>query len=193
MSRVLLAEAAAVDEVVDVISNGGLAVVPTETVYGLAASPAARDAVERIFTAKKRDRSNAIGILVSDLDAAWLYGITNPEARQLAQRWPGPLTLILRRTEDASLWKLGGDESTIGIRVPSHAFTREVLAKTGPLAVTSANLSGEPTHPHISEIQRDLGDAVDLYIDAGPIASLPSEVISLIGEPTVLRERNPGG
>ena len=103
--------------------------------------------------------------------------------------WPGPLTVVLPRTDRSRSWELGGDPATIGIRVPAHPLAIALLRRTGPMAVTSANLSGRSTVESCSELRRTFGTAVDVYLCAEtPLRGLPSTVVSLLGEePAVVR------
>lgn len=145
---------------VKVLCGGGLVVVPTETVYGLAADPRLEGAEDRIYTAKERDRGKPIPLMALNLDAVRQYGgVLNADARRLARRyWPGPLTLVLPcrgRTE--------------GFRVPDHAVTKALLkAMGGVLRVTSANISGAPAALDAASAMSGLAGRVQLALDAGP-------------------------
>jgi L-threonylcarbamoyladenylate synthase len=153
-------EPAAIKHAVKVLRAGGLVIVPTETVYGLAADPQVDGAEERIYEAKTRDRGKPIPLMATSLDAVKHHGATlSPLARRLARRyWPGPLTLVLPC----------GDR-TEGFRVPDHAVTQALLkASGGVLRVTSANVSGEPAAVDAATASAALGDRVGLVLDAGP-------------------------
>ena len=171
---------------VEALESGAVIVLPTDTVYGVAAALSHPDAVRRIFRIKKRPRSKPLPVLVDGLEQARLLGRFGRDARQAAQDgWPGPVTLVVPSISDLSL--LGGDGTTVGLRAPDHAFALKVLSLAGPLAATSANISGNQTPSTIEDIRADLGDDVDLYVDDGPHAQAPSSVISLIGPPRKLR------
>lgn len=186
--RVLAAGApAAVDEAARVLAGGGLVVIPTDTVYGVAARIDRPEAVRRIFELKGRPREKALPVLVADLETARRLAVFTPQALELAATgWPGPLTLVLERGALAA--DLGGDGRTVALRIPDHPAALELLARAGPLAATSANPSGRPPHRSVEEIAASLGEGVDLYLDGGRLGSTPSRVISLVGEPRVLRE-----
>jgi L-threonylcarbamoyladenylate synthase len=177
--------------VVEALARGELVVLPTDTVYGLAARPELPEATARLFEAKGRSRDLTLPVLVADQDGAGLVGTLDDRARLLAERfWPGPLTLVVERTEASAGWDLGEDRGTIGLRVPDHDRTRALLVETGPLAVTSANRSGDPTPPDCDGVRAVLGDAVTVYLCDDPRpAGPPSTVLDLTGQdPRVLRE-----
>lgn len=178
-------------EAAEALARGGLVVVPTDTVYGVAARPDLPEATARVFTAKGRPRDLTLPVLAADAEAAGLAGNLDERALSLAGRfWPGPLTLVVPRTERSAPWDLGEDRNTIGLRVPDHRWTRALLAETGPLAVTSANRSGEPTPPDCDGVRAALGPAVEVYVCDDPRpAGPPSTVLDLTGpEPLVLRQ-----
>lgn len=176
-----------VAEVAKVLSTGGICVVPTETVYGLACLPET-GAIERIFEVKDRPANKTLQLLIPG--ASWLerFGVASPQARALAAEfWPGPLTLVVGASQEAPAAVSG--EGTIGLRVPAHPLALELLELTGPLAATSANLAGEPTPPTIAEISKVFGDSVDGYLDGGYIDGSGSSVVSVVGgEVSILRD-----
>jgi tRNA threonylcarbamoyl adenosine modification protein (Sua5/YciO/YrdC/YwlC family) len=152
------------------LARGDLVILPTETVYGVAADPRAPGAVEKIFPAKGRSPDKAVTLLAADEDQVRRQGAEfPPAARALAARyWPGPLTLVLKAGREF-----------VGFRVPAHAVALDVLRKAGSvLAVTSANRSGEPPARVAADAARALGSAVALSLDAGPSAGgVPSTVV----------------
>ena len=171
--RILPCNDAALDEAAAVLNAGGVVVIPTDTVYGLAAHPDFPDAVERLYTIKGRESGKKIALLASDSSAVESFGFPLPEkAAQLAGcHWPGALTMVL------------GDE---GFRVPDHDWTRLLLAKCGGvLRVTSANLSGGKAATDAPQALADVGLSADLVVDDG---ASPGGVAS-----TVLRVRADGG
>ena len=176
---------------VEALARGDLVVLPTDTVYGVAARPELPGATARLFEAKGRSRDLTLPVLLADRNGAGLVGSLDGRARRLSERfWPGPLTLVVERTEASAGWDLGDERGTIGLRVPDHDRTRALLAETGPLAVTSANPSGEPTPPDCDGVRAVLGDAVTVYLCDDPRpAGPPSTVFDLTGQdPRVLRE-----
>ena len=183
--------AAGIDAATAAIAAGDLVVLPTDTVYGLAADAFSADAVQGLVSAKGRGRDMPPPVLIgapATLEAlaievpAWLRAMT-------AELWPGPLTVVCR--EQPSLnWDLGDTRQTVAVRVPDHDVALAVLKATGPLAVSSANLTGEPAATTIDDAERMLGDAVAVYLDAG---TSPGGVASTIldvtaATPRVLRE-----
>jgi len=154
------------------IGRGELVVIPTDTVYGVAADAFSAEAVQRLLDAKGRGRAAPPPVLVPGLptlDA--LAESVPPEVRALvAELWPGGLTVILRAR--ASLdWDLGDTGGTVALRMPDEPLALELLAETGPLAVSSANRTGEPAATTAAEAEAMLGDAVAVYLDAGPVGA----------------------
>ena len=193
MARIVKADAeGALAEAVDVLRRGGVVAYPSDTVYGLGAAAGDALAVERVFTVKDRDAEKALSLLLADAaDLAPLCSDVTLLARVFAQRyWPGPLTLVLRRSSTFESVALGGGD-TVAVRVPEHPFLRELIRALGePITGTSANRSGRPACRSAQEVEQELGEAVDLIIDGGPSAAGPeSTVVSLTGSlPVVLRE-----
>jgi L-threonylcarbamoyladenylate synthase len=193
MARIVKAEAeGALAEAVDVLRHGGVVAYPSDTVYGLGAAANDARAVERIFAVKNRDAEKALSLLLADAaDLTPLCSDVPLLGRVFAERyWPGPLTLVLRRSPALESAALGGGD-TVAVRVPDHPFLRELLRALGePITGTSANRSGRPACRTAQEVEQELGDAVDLIIDGGPSAAGPeSTVVSLTGSlPVVLRE-----
>lgn len=170
---------------------GGLIVLPTDTVYGLGTRPDDAAATSRLFEAKGRPRELTLPVLVPTTAAARTIAAFDEHAETLALAfWAGPLTLVLPRTDLSAGWDLGGDPETVGVRMPHHPLALAVLARTGPLAVTSANRTTEPTPPTCDGVERVFGDAVEVYLcDPEPLAAAASTVVDLAhGEPRVLRE-----
>lgn len=177
----------ALREAARVLGAGGVVGVPTDTVYGLAASLAAPGAPAQLFAVKGRPERVALPVLVADADAAAELAPLGPEAERLAERfWPGALTLVLRRRRGVEV-DLGGDATTIGLRVPALDATRSLLRVAGPLATTSANHHGEPPATTAGAVA-SLSAAVALVLDAGELTGAPSTVVDLTGDtPRLLR------
>jgi len=193
MARIVRADAdSALAEAVAVLKGGGLVAYPSDTVYGLGAAAGDERAIERVFVVKDRDTEKALSLLLADAaDLAPLCAQVPFLARVFAQRyWPGPLTLVLRRSPVFQSAALGGGD-TVAVRVPDHAFLRELIRALGEaITGTSANRSGGPACRSAQEVEQELGEAVDLIIDGGPSGAGPeSTVVSLTGSlPVVLRE-----
>jgi len=150
------------------IARGELVVIPTDTVYGVAADAFSPAAVQRLLDAKGRDRTAPPPVLVpgvSTLDA--LADPIPDEARALvAEFWPGGLTIILRARAMLD-WDLGETRGTVALRMPSDPIALELLAETGPLAVSSANRTGEPAALTAADAEAMLGESVSVYLEAG--------------------------
>ncbi len=177
------------DAAVNALEDGQLVVVPTDTVYGVAAHPGVEGAVGRLFWVKGRPLDKAIPILGRTQDDLAKLARFDDRASLLAKEfWPGPLTLVLPRAGGFDL-DLGGSETeTVAVRVPDHDVTLQLVERTGPLAVTSANLSGEPAATTVEAARAALGARVTVYVDAGETKGMGSTVVSLVAEPTCLRE-----
>lgn len=150
------------------IGRGELVVIPTDTVYGVAADAFSPAAVQRLLDAKGRDRTAPPPVLVPGiptLDA--LTEFVPDEVRALvAKFWPGGLTVVLRARPTLD-WDLGETRGTVAVRMPSDRIALELLAETGPLAVSSANRTGEPAAMTAAAAQEQLGDSVAVYLEAG--------------------------
>ncbi len=173
------------------LRSGHVAVVPTDTVYGLAADALNPEAVERLYIIKERPRSQPIPVLLADIEDVWFVIRSFPApAHRLARAfWPGPLTLVLpARPELPSILREGKD--TVGVRIPNHDWLRTLIRRLRrPLAATSANLSGHPPALSAQEVVTSMGERVPLVLDAGPApGGQPSTVVDCTGsEPVILR------
>ena len=169
----------AFENVAEVLNRGGVAVIPTDTVYGLAARPDFSEAVERLYTIKGREAKKPIALLASDIAAIERFGSpVAGKAQELAEKhWPGALTLVI------------GEE---GFRIPDHAETRELIAACGGvLRVTSANLSGQRPATDAPQALADVGLSADYVVDDGVSpGGVPSTVVRVHPDGTleVLRE-----
>jgi tRNA threonylcarbamoyl adenosine modification protein (Sua5/YciO/YrdC/YwlC family) len=180
----------AVDAAVTALRRGELVVLPTDTVYGIAADAFSPAAVARLLEAKGRGRDMPVPVLVG----SWrtIDGLAEhvPQvARQLVEAfWPGPLTLVVRAAPSLA-WDLGETRGTVAVRMPLHPVALAVLDATGPLAVSSANRSGLPPAVDADDAERQLGGAVSVYLDGGPSGEpVPSTIVDLTGDsPRVLR------
>jgi tRNA threonylcarbamoyl adenosine modification protein (Sua5/YciO/YrdC/YwlC family) len=171
-----------------VLRAGALVVIPTDTVYGVAAMPAIPGGIEAIFRAKGRSEDKALPILGATIESLAKVVVLDERARAVAERfWPGPLTLVLKRTVGFPYDLGGSDPETVAVRIPSSMVALELLRMSGPLAVTSANVSGEQPATSVEGARSALGNAVGVYLDGGPCSGSPSTVVSLVDEPIVLR------
>jgi L-threonylcarbamoyladenylate synthase len=170
------------------VRRGRLVVLPTDTIYGVGALPRSHGGVAGIFAAKGRPMDRPIPVLAANAEDLYDVVVFDERARAVAAAlWPGPLSLVLERRPGWP-YDLGGNQATIAVRVTRNEVARRLLERTGPLAVTSANLSGEPPAVTVDEARAALGDRVAVYLDGGPCTDEPSSVVSLVGEVRLLRE-----
>jgi L-threonylcarbamoyladenylate synthase len=169
----------AVDAAVAALRAGGAVVLPTDTVYGLAALPAH---VDVLYALKGRPDAVPVAVLVADADQAATVGLLDGPGRRLAERfWPGPLTIVLAPVD--------GD-ATVGVRCPDDDLVRALASRVGPLPTTSANRHGEPTPPTAQEAAASLTGEPALVLDGGTCGGVASTVVDVSGggDPVVLRE-----
>ena len=172
------------------LRRGELVVLPTDTVYGVGADAFAPDAVAAILAAKGRGREMPPPVLIPSVQT--LDGLATHVpvyARDLIRAfWPGPLTLVFV-AQSSLMWDLGETNGTVAVRMPKDDMALKLLDVIGPMAVTSANVSGQTPAKTILEAQAQLGSAVSVYLDAGPCSdSLPSTMLDCTGEaPVILR------
>ena len=172
------------------LRQGAIVALPTDTVYGIAADLRLPDAIGRLFAAKARPPDKAVALLIADADQASVLGEVSPAARVLAERfWPGGLTLVLPVRAGVTLPDALAGGTTVGVRVPDHACPRALAAALGPLPTTSANRSGAADARDAQAIADDLGDAVALVLDGGPIHGGPASTVvdCTTDRPTALR------
>lgn len=165
--------------VIATLRRGGVVVMPTDTVYGLAARASDPAATAALFRCKGRGTDIPIAVLCSS--TAQAFGLAAPPVpdhadRLAARHWPGGLTLVLPRRTDLD-WALGEPHDTIGVRCPDHDLVRAVAEAVGPIATTSANRHGEPTPASAPEAVASLVGAVDLVVDGGTLTGAPSTVV----------------
>jgi L-threonylcarbamoyladenylate synthase len=178
------------DEAAAALRRGELVVLPTDTVYGVAADAFDPAAVTCLLAAKGRGRQVPPPVLVGTVRAASAlvedFGSVGEDL--IDQFWPGGLTLVCRASRSL-LWDLGDTKGTVAIRMPLHPVALDLLRRTGPLAVSSANRSGEPSATTAEEAEAQLGDAVAVYLDDGACpANVPSTIVDLTGTvPRLLR------
>jgi L-threonylcarbamoyladenylate synthase len=170
---------------------GGVIIMPTDTVYGLGADARSAEAVRRLFAVKQRPWGKAVPVLLAEAGEAEEYVQVSEAARMLISRfWPGGLTLVLPARPGAGLAPgAGGPDGSVGLRVPADATARAIIAEAGcPVAAPSANRAGAPPPATFAEAQAAVGELVDAAVDGGPCrVGEPSTVLSLVGEPRVLR------
>lgn len=174
-------------EALRIIEAGGLVAFPTDTVYGLAADVHSETAIDRIYQAKGRDMAKAIPVLINNFDQINQVALDLPDsARRLADRfWPGALTLIVPRLPD--LPENLSSSLTVAVRMPNYPPVQTVLQHCGPLAVTSANLSGQANPLTAEDVFNQLGGRIDLILDGGPVTGgVPSTIVDCSVDPVVI-------
>ncbi len=179
-----LAEAAAA------VLKGELVVLPTDTVYGLGADAFRAAAVSILLAAKGRDRAMPPPVLVGSVRAAsaLVEDLGQYGQALIDEFWPGGLTLVCRASRTLQ-WDLGETKGTVAVRMPLHPLALDLLKETGPMAVSSANLTGNPPATTAAQAREQLGDAVSVYLDGGPCSgAAPSTIVDLTGDaPRLLR------
>ncbi len=180
----------ALDEAVNAIGRGALIVLPTDTVYGIGTDAFSTAGVAALLAAKGRSRQSPPPVLVPDHRTLAALTVETPAAVQtLAEKfWPGALTIICQ-AQPALTWDLGETHGTVAVRMPNHPAALALLRRTGPLAVSSANITGAKPARTAAAAQAQLGESVAVYLDAGDApGGVPSTIIDATGpELTVLR------
>lgn len=163
---------------VSLIERGGVAVIPTDTIYGIIASAWNKDAVERVYKIKERNKNKPFIILISSFDDLKEFSIEEKYINKVKKEkiWPGPVSAILP-CNDKNLKYLHRDKNTLAFRLPSNENLKKFISKTGPLVAPSANKEGEKPAQTISQAKRCFGGQVDRYIDGGEITGLASKII----------------
>jgi L-threonylcarbamoyladenylate synthase len=184
----------AIDEAIIELQLGGVIGIPTETVYGVCVLPT-HDAVERLIEAKQRAAEKGIQLLVDSLEQVRSLAVVTPGAARLAERfWPGGMTIVLARRPDSELTPLlGGGRPTLGLRLPDHEVPRVLARSLGPIAASSANVSGQPDATTAQLVAQSLGDVLALILDDGPVrGGTPSTVVDCSDESVPPRVRREG-
>ncbi|MFB6094330.1 MAG: L-threonylcarbamoyladenylate synthase [Halanaeroarchaeum sp.] len=175
------------DRAVAALRAGELVVYPTETVYGLGADALDADAVDRVFAAKGRPRSNPISLAVPSVETALEYVETDQRERQFMETFlPGPVTVVLRKRPAVPDALTGGRER-VGVRVPDHDLARRLAERAGPVTATSANVSGNPSVTDPANLDDAIREAASVVLDGGQTPGTASTVVD-VGRGTVHRE-----
>ncbi|OBF10484.1 L-threonylcarbamoyladenylate synthase [Mycobacterium sp. ACS4331] len=176
---------------VSAAKGGRLVVIPTDTVYGIGADAFDSAAVAALLAAKGRGRDMPVPVLVGSWHTIEGLVYTVPQsARELIRAfWPGALSLVVRQAPSLQ-WDLGDADGTVMLRMPLHPVAIEVLRAVGPMAVSSANISGHPPAVSVDQARTQLGERVEVYLDGGPAEQgSASTIVDLSGpEPRILRE-----
>jgi len=173
------------------VKDGRLVVLPTDTVYGIGADAFNRAAVSALLAAKGRGRDMPVGVLVGSWHTieGLVYTMPDGASDLIRAFWPGALSLVVPQAPSLQ-WDLGDARGTVMLRMPLHPVAIELLRETGPMAVSSANVSGRPPAVNAGEARDQLGDLVDVYLDAGSSPQqAASTIVDLTGTgPRILRE-----
>ena len=184
------ADPQALTTAINILRRSGLVAFPTDTVYGLGALVNDPAGIERLYQVKGRESAKAIPVLLSDLsELSRVAAEINPALQRLAQQfWPGPLTLVVPR--HSALPRELSPYPTIGVRIPDHPVALALLRLAGPMAVTSANLSGRSSPTTAQEVVDQLGGRIELVLDGGSApGGVSSTVVDCSGlEPVILRQ-----
>lgn len=176
---------------VDAVRAGQLVVLPTDTLYGLGCDAFNNQAVSTLLAAKHRGPDMPVPVLVGSWDTIQgLVQTYTPQTRSLVEAfWPGALSIVVHQAPSLP-WNLGDTRGTVLLRMPLHPIAIELLRQTGPMAVSSANISGQPPASSVEQAQEQLGRSVEVFLDGGnsPIGE-PSTIVDVSGErPRILRE-----
>jgi L-threonylcarbamoyladenylate synthase len=180
----------------DALRSGESIIMPTDTVYGIACDAFSPDAVTALLAHKGRGRHMPPPVLVASPDDATRLADSIPPAATalMTEFWPGGVTIILTASPDVD-WDLGDTEGTLAIRMPNHPVALDLLRESGPLAVSSANLTGQHSSVTVHEAREQFGDALGVYIDAGPVghayADAPGNPGSTIVDATAVASGGP--
>jgi tRNA threonylcarbamoyl adenosine modification protein (Sua5/YciO/YrdC/YwlC family) len=175
-------------EAASAVRRGELVVLPTDTVYGIGADAFSAEAVGDLLEAKGRGRNMPCPVLVGSPTV--LHGLVTDFSEQAWELvdafWPGALTLVARH-QPSLRWDLGDTRGTVAVRMPLHPVAIELLNETGPMAVSSANLTGHPAPQDCDAAQEMLGDSVSVYLDGGrTLDNVPSSIVDVTGRVPVL-------
>jgi L-threonylcarbamoyladenylate synthase len=185
------ARATGIASAVSAVKGGRLVVMPTDTVYGIGADAFDGDAVAALLSAKGRGRDMPVPVLVGSWHTieGLVYSVPHTARELIRAFWPGALSLVVRQAPSLA-WDLGDAQGTVMLRMPLHPVAIEVLREVGPMAVSSANISGRPAATTAEDARTQLGDLVEVYLDAGPSErQAASTIVDLTGaHPQVLRQ-----
>ncbi|MEU9143231.1 L-threonylcarbamoyladenylate synthase [Streptomyces sp. NPDC048349] len=178
-------------EAASAVRRGELVVLPTDTLYGIGADAFSPEAVHDLLAAKGRDRNMPTPVLIGSPNT--LHGLVTDFSEQAWELvdafWPGALTLVAKH-QPSLAWDLGDTGGTVAVRMPLHPVAIELLTEVGPMAVSSANLTGHPAPEDCDAAREMLGDSVSVYLDGGPTPGIqPSSIVDVTGKvPVLLRE-----
>jgi L-threonylcarbamoyladenylate synthase len=174
-------------QIVEALRAEDVVIIPTDTVYGIAADPTSERAMRRLFELKRRPEGVPVAVLVGSVEqASALVEVDSAFTALAKEHWPGGLTIVAN-TASRALIHIGADES-VGVRLPDHELVNACTRLFGPIAATSANRHGDPTMTDPEAVREEFGNEVHLIVDGGTLDGLASTVVDITsGEPRVLR------
>lgn len=177
-------------EITAILKNGGVGVLPTDTIYGLVGSALNKETVARIYKLRKRNLRKPMIILIAAVSDLRQFGIkvNCQTAKILKNLWPGKISVILPY-QSKKFFYLHRGTKTLAFRLPAKASLRKLLKKTGPLVAPSANLEGKPPAKTITEAKKYFADKIDFYVDGGKIFSPPSTLVEIKNKKIFIRHR----
>ena len=182
---------AGIASAISALKGGGLVVMPTDTVYGIGADAFDGAAVAALLAAKGRGRDMPVPVLVGSWHTidGLVYSVPESARELIRAFWPGALSLVVQQAPSLQ-WDLGDAQGTVMLRMPLHPVAIDLLREVGPMAVSSANISGRPAAVTAADAREQLGDLVEVYLEAGPSANgAASTIVDLTGaQPRILRE-----
>lgn len=169
--------------IVESINEGGVGIIPTDTIYGLVGSALLPDTVDRIYQLKRRDKNKPLIVLISDIEQCEQFGIELSEKliEQLNSYWPGAYSIILPTIDDQFEY-LSRNTDAIAFRLPDNEELRDLIRETGPIVAPSANVEGMAPATTIEEARKYFGTDVDFYIDGGELSGKSSTLLEFDGE-----------
>ena len=169
-----------IDEVSAVIKDGGIAVIPTDTIYGIVCSAMDKKSVERLYETRKRNPEKPMIVLIDSINALKMFGIgLSKEQKVFLKKWPERTSVILE-CKDKRLRYLHRGKNSLAFRIPDNQDLIKLLEATGPLVAPSANPEGRTPSETIEQAKNYFQDNADLYLDAGQLKSKPSKIISFL-------------
>jgi L-threonylcarbamoyladenylate synthase len=165
------------NKVTELLKNGGVGVLPTDTIYGLSALALNKDAVERIHKLKARDEGKPLVVLIAEVGQLIKLGLKTIDAELIKDYWPASLSVEFDATNAPQWLHRGGN--FFAVRMPDNNVLRSLISKVGPIVSTSANLQGQVPAKNVKEAQKYFGDKLDFYIDAGKLNGEPSTLVKI--------------
>jgi L-threonylcarbamoyladenylate synthase len=172
-----------ISNIVESINEGGVGIIPTDTIYGLVGSALLPDTIDRIYQLKRRDKNKPLIVLISDIEQCEQFGIELSERliEQLKSYWPGAYSIILPTIDDQFEY-LSRNTDAIAFRLPDNEELRDLIRETGPIVAPSANVEGMAPATTIEEARKHFGTDVDFYVDGGELTGKPSTLLEFDGE-----------